>query len=351
MIKSIRLKNFQSHKESTLDVCNGVNVIKGQSHSGKSSIIRALYWVLMNRPSGTSFKSSFADKKDDFFCEIVFDDTTISRYRDSKENCYIVGDTKLLAIGSDVPVREALRMSEVNIQTQFDPYFMLNDTPGEVARKLNDVVGLDIIDKLLSKVNSEAAQASSTRSHIEARIEQQKEEIEQLAFIDEIEPLVVKCGELYSKIQSTEALFTKLQTLCVNARKEELEISETKAWLEIEKECKKLKEKYSETAEKQSKYAKLSLCVNEIKQISENIEQDTEWLKIEPWYKEIKNQFALLKEKCAAVKNLDELTNSISTLNSHIEGRKRLVVELENKRLDILRKEGVCPLCRQKIVL
>ena len=53
MIKSVELKNFQSHNQSRLEFCDGVNIIVGASDSGKSAILRGLFWVLYNNPNGT----------------------------------------------------------------------------------------------------------------------------------------------------------------------------------------------------------------------------------------------------------------------------------------------------------
>ena len=61
MIKEIDIVNFQSHKSTHLDLVPGVNVIVGASDSGKSAIIRALRWLIWNRPVGDAFISHWAD--------------------------------------------------------------------------------------------------------------------------------------------------------------------------------------------------------------------------------------------------------------------------------------------------
>ena len=59
MIKKLHIRNFQSHKDSRLIFSDGVNVIVGNSDSGKSAILRALNWVITNRPSGDSYISNW----------------------------------------------------------------------------------------------------------------------------------------------------------------------------------------------------------------------------------------------------------------------------------------------------
>jgi len=59
MIKTLSIQNYQSHKDSTLEFDPGVNVIVGSTDSGKTAIIRALRWLIWNRPNGDSFRSTW----------------------------------------------------------------------------------------------------------------------------------------------------------------------------------------------------------------------------------------------------------------------------------------------------
>ena len=59
MIDKISIKNFQSHPNTELELDPGINVITGSSDNGKTSIFRALYWIIYNRPSGNSFISNW----------------------------------------------------------------------------------------------------------------------------------------------------------------------------------------------------------------------------------------------------------------------------------------------------
>lgn len=59
MIKSIELKNIQSHENTRLDFDKGINVIVGSSNNGKSAILRGLYWARYNRPLGCRLTRKF----------------------------------------------------------------------------------------------------------------------------------------------------------------------------------------------------------------------------------------------------------------------------------------------------
>lgn len=159
MIKFISLKNFQSHKNSTLEFCPYVNSIVAPSDSGKTTILRALNWNINNDPSGDAFVSQWAldekgNQKEETVVTVGTNSNTIARTKKGKINTYTINNKILEAIGVGVPqeIQEAFNFSEVNIQKQMDAPFLLSNTPGEVARFFNKITKLDTIDTYFSAI-------------------------------------------------------------------------------------------------------------------------------------------------------------------------------------------------------
>ena len=137
MIDTIEIENFQSHRHTTVQLSPGVNVIKGRSHSGKSSVMRAIRWALLNQPRGENFVSHFKGDKEVTSVGIQFDDgrhATRLR-RGGSKNGYESSSGSFKALRSDVPeeITEITKMEAINVQMQGAPYFMLSETPGKVA--------------------------------------------------------------------------------------------------------------------------------------------------------------------------------------------------------------------------
>lgn len=164
-IKTIRLQNFQSHKDTTIELDPNVNVLSGESNMGKTAILRGLLWLITNRPNGIGFVSKWA-KEVNKKGEVVLTKTamcsvsvtvvatdgkehTLTRLRTRDKNVYEVDGVELEAVGTSVPseISTILGMHECNIQSQDDTYFMLTLPPGQVASKLNELVHLETIDK------------------------------------------------------------------------------------------------------------------------------------------------------------------------------------------------------------
>ncbi len=149
MIKTLQIRNFQSHKETDVVFDKGVNVIVGSSDTGKTAIIRALRWAMWNKPSGDSFRSHWGG---DTLVTVEFDNGVVSRKKTNTSNEYEVNGTKLTGFGTDVPetVQQVLNISDINLQQQLDRPFLLTETPGNVAKHFNKIAKINKINESLS---------------------------------------------------------------------------------------------------------------------------------------------------------------------------------------------------------
>jgi len=173
LLKKIQLVNFQNHTDSAFDLSDGLTVLRGSSDSGKTAVVRAIKWVLFNRPLGDSLKRWGAD-----FVKVVleFDDCIITREKSKKLNGYYLlkdgVEKSFNVIKSDVPqeVIDALGLLPENIQTQFDSYFLLQDSPGAVAAKLNEAADMEVIGEITKEAASLKRDIDNTVSIIESKI-------------------------------------------------------------------------------------------------------------------------------------------------------------------------------------
>lgn len=217
MIEQIKIKNFQSHKSTQLKLDPGVNVIVGRSDSGKTSIMRALFWVIENRPLGNAFCSHWAlnikGKQEEHTAVTVFTNgKKVKRLRTVDENSYKIGEKLLGAIGTDVPeeVKQAFNLTEVNIQKQMDSPFLLSESAGEVARFFNRIIRLDIIDSFLSAVDSKKRESKAQRIANESEVDRIGKELKTLDWIDKADRLILKAEQVEDKIEKTKAHWHKL---------------------------------------------------------------------------------------------------------------------------------------------
>lgn len=200
MIKRIALRNIQSHKNSELEFCDGVNVIVGSSDNGKSAILRGLCWVRFNRPLGVDALLShwaYDEKgrhKDDMSVTIENDFGIVTRRRGRNENQYVVNGKILNVVKSDVPdeTLSVLKLSDTNIQRQLDAPFLLSETSGEIAKYFNRVVRLDIVDGVLGNAEAIRRKTKSEIDDVNATIDDLEEKVRSFDWIDVVDELIAR---------------------------------------------------------------------------------------------------------------------------------------------------------------
>jgi len=186
MLEKLQIKNFQKHQRLTVEFSPTITTIIGASDSGKSSLYRALYWLVYNKPLGGEYVHW--DKDTAALCldidgqRIVrakyLKNTGDSYYRINKQN-------KLKAFGTGVPedVLKVLNLDSINFQNQHDSPFWFSETAGEVSRQLNAIVDLSSIDLSLSKVASLLRESTAELKTTDKRIKEAEEQVEQLSFV------------------------------------------------------------------------------------------------------------------------------------------------------------------------
>ena len=303
-IKSVKISNFQSHGKTFLKLHKRLNVICGKTDSGKSGLRRAIEWVVNNRPSGESFKSKWGgDTKVKLLVKDKGVESLVSRKK-GKENLYILGKKKYKAFGQDVPedIRNALRMSDINIQNQISLPFMLTMSAGETARYLNEIVSLEDIDKSLSNIQSMLRKETSQLEERRLSKRQFVSDLRSYEWVDEVDKQLSRLENEEKEIRQLEEQSGKIQ--------------DTVEQIEIE----------------QAQLDKLSRI--DIKSLQKDFE------KIEVLSKEIELDN----------KQIEEVENIV--LDIEFQQKQLRYLEKFNKQ-DIRKlKElmpGICPLCEQEI--
>lgn len=161
MLEYLKLANFQRHKCRLLKLDPYITCIVGRTDSGKSSFLRALRWLCLNRPGGDHFIHWDMEHA---AVSVKIDGQSVIRHRSVAVNSYWLDGNKLTAFGTDVPqpVANLLNVDEGNFQTQRANPFWLTATPGELSRELNRIVNLDLIDRVLAFLASARRKAAET---------------------------------------------------------------------------------------------------------------------------------------------------------------------------------------------
>jgi DNA repair exonuclease SbcCD ATPase subunit len=189
-LESLKLHNFQAHEDLEVKFSPTITTIKGATDSGKSAILRALRWVCLNDTAGADFITE-GKKRAEVTLEISYGlppakliSTIIrNKNKDGNTNTYTLDGKEFKAFGQGVPldIEKVLALRDINFQGQHDSPFWFSETAGEVSRKLNSVIDLEIIDTTLANIATEVRRAMERKSLCEERLAEAKRQLEELA--------------------------------------------------------------------------------------------------------------------------------------------------------------------------
>lgn len=221
--RKLIIENFQSHKYTEIDFVPGLNVFVGPSDSGKSSILRALKWVLFNQPRGKHFIREGASQ-----CRVclIFDDgTELVRIRGKSENRYLLrtvdGKEEIyesLGQGPHPMIVQAHQMlpswgqkdEPLQFGSQLEGPFLLSETGGTKAKLIGRISGAHWIDLALKETTRERSQVLSEMRQIEKQKESIEERLKPFHDVPQLEEAVKKATKAY---QWTQVMKQKLERL------------------------------------------------------------------------------------------------------------------------------------------
>lgn len=352
MIKKLRIHNFQSHKDSTLEFANGLNVIVGTSNHGKSAIVRALDWILRDSLRGSSF-IRHGEKK--VRVEVEFENgDKVSRHRTRTDGGEVVLDVKgaetAFTVGRGYPpeVVNFINMNDLNFQSQHDPAFLLADTSGEVSRRLNEIAGVEVIDRVLSHLNSEIRRLNQEIEH--ATDERERER----ALFQKYHNLTRDLKPLAEEEQRVES---DLKKAIEDKRKLEGLVDEVRWATDILERLPNLK-RAGRALEKApalvNRIERVEKALSEIRRIARDVKEATSRLERLP---DVSKAEAGLKRAEALAERRRETEEKISALRKAVRSAVRVGARLERieEELGKARQEfkeafpEVCPLCGQPV--
>jgi len=276
---------------------------------------------------------------------------TVAINREKGKTSYMLSykgqEESFQAIRTDVPseVTEVLNLSSYNLQSQHQTYFLLQDTPGEVARALNELTGLSIIDSAFKKVSAKIRETTSKIESLKSDRDRGKEQLKQYDNLDAIKILIEDIERDTAELSKIEADRIKITNSITELNKIKERMAEQQSLLEVADEMTAIFALITEREEIVSQGIKIQSLFRTISSIKEDLEQDAAWLEMEPPYIEISD---LLKEYETVSKKKDSLSSLLSLINRNEEGTSATTAVLQmsiSKYITLLDESKICPTC------
>lgn len=365
-IKTVHIKNFQSHADTTIDLDRGLNILVGGSDQGKTAVIRALRWVMFNEPRGTGFIRVGETR-----CEVTLtlsDETRISRIRDEAQriNRYVIQapdrDEQIFEkFNKDVPLEiqrelgvnplwiDRDRGFELNIARQLDSPFLLDETGSTRAKVIGRIANLHILDAAQRDVLKDIKNLGKTKANLEEETASLQAKIKEYDDLPEKENQLKELKRILDQVALLENKLSRLDSIRLRAEKARTALEDSEKIINqlnrveyvnrVLQNCletsAKLKMTVNLSERINSVNTRLITCTNKINEL-ENI----------PLCAEIHSQIESLALLLASIKRIDK---AIDTNGSKLEALRAVVEGTANIRqgndkiqnLYELRHEGI----------
>lgn len=352
-IKSIILKNFESHKDTTVHLNEHLNVLIGESGHGKSSVLRAIEWVVENNPAGRSIVRIGESKTSATL--VLSNGYEITRYVTKSKNGYMItepdGTTTEYNTKAIGEVQKKLGYTKVridkdmiynfNISKQGEGWFLIGNqytAPGR-SKIVGSIYGTHHADAANREVKSEILSLRDKNKKLYDRKDIVEKELGKYEHLDtlkgQIEFLELKIKEINAMKKEKETLLMHLKQY--HYKKNELiEVEKTlKALPSIEN----LKLMYFELKEQFHKKEQLVKLINDFNSTHKkmtNIQLAITQTENLDQYRNLVNRMKTAEEtKSKIIKFNEEMKTKKELLN------KELLVIKETENLDVAKEQLV----------
>lgn len=376
----MRLENFQSHLDTFIEFNRGLNVIIGQSDSGKTSILRGLRWALFNQPRGSDFIRVGAD-----FVRVTVTfshGVTIVRERTPSKNRYIIkkegsDDLILEGFGTYAPkeILDAHQMRPLRIERdqemflhiaqQLEGPFLLEQSPALRAKTIGRISGAHFLDMAIRDTSKDVQKLKQQISYTEEERDLIKEKLEPYTFLDEAKRKLVdatnamqqlkKIKERKEKLTSFRQDYSNILNQIANLQTQLKTVSQVDKW---EANLYRLEKKYDRNAlyierrsELESLNKNIQTCIiwvektknchtaaDLLNDLSKQVDKNQQLKKLKSYYSEIqyseKNALDQLDKTAFATKENELKIKSLETsmkLLGDLKNRKKELTLLQNQ--------------------
>lgn len=220
MLKSLSIQGFQSWRKVYLNFHTGMNVIIGDSQTGKSALMKAIDWVLRNRPMSSNILNLDVATPRSTVLINTYDDEKVrltKSFKATNTAVYSINNQPLRKFKTSVPaeVPKVLKLTDVNIQRQGDQPFLITSSSGAISKEINKITNIEQSDKWVKSLTSQIDQSTSKIKFATQDIDILKDVVKKYKGLEDLEEGINRLTEIEDEIEELETKVDEIEE-CVS---------------------------------------------------------------------------------------------------------------------------------------
>lgn len=358
-IRTVKIRNFESFEEADIDFSDGLNILIGKSHCGKTTIVNAISWVLFNNLPDNGF---IRDEKKPCSVEVCFDDFSIRREKSAKENIYVITKSgkseKFSSVGNTVPevIQTMTGIKElqvdgdytinVNIASQKEPLFVIDSSGHSRSKLIGRLSKANIVDSMIQDFNRDSRNCTSSMKSSQLKLDEYKSSLEKLSHVEHDMKLIKKAKEQYAETEK--------------------KIRDRDAWISLRDRKNRVKKSYSalkallqptKTALERSLSIDVDLAINLISAKKDLSEMKSNYKRMKQWLEKINSALekassidvSLAEKLISTKKNSTDIQNNQDTLKKKLKDIEYNLARSESEFSELIKREDKCPICKRSL--
>lgn len=362
----LRLINYLIHEDITIDLINGVNIIGGESGTGKSSIRCAIEDLCWNEDIKNCIREG--SKKAQIILTLS-DGTEIEKVFSASINRYILRipgekEQQFDKIGKSVPdeIKKILELDyyecddeklNLNVASQMTLPFLLDQSPTFRMKLFNQLTGNANIDELLTSYNKDIFNLNREIPTLEKSLEEKDKDLTQK--IDNLQILSTKVTKLQKIQQIIKEKYVRYEAILSIFNKIK-DLKEKKEFLQYKISQIKIPEisNFQQLREKIEFYDKLKSYLNALQSTKTKIAISIDVLKKKVLpdlnSKEIEDKIKRYEMLKTVYKNLLSIKGKIEQNNSNLIKINKEVQEAHESYEALKQSQPKCDKCGQYLL-
>lgn len=216
-ITRLIIKGFQSHVDTDILLSPGLNVVTGDTNSGKTAIIRAIRWVALGEPTGEDFIHKDVGEA---AVEIHTDDgSVVTKKRRKGKTTYILtlpGREESIYEKAEVPEDVARILgiypskfndfeSILTFAFQLEAPFLLSEPASAGAKVLGKLAGTEVIDAAIKTTATENRGLQLARTDANKAIERAEIDLLEYQDLQQLKDALAACEYLTTQVEKDVA--------------------------------------------------------------------------------------------------------------------------------------------------